>query len=298
MRTLWLPPSTRLFADKAVRQVSELAAQPGAHVVVDDFGDEFTFDVEETPVETEAVVVTLSSGTPLVVGADSVVNVIVDGKARLAPIKANALTVGQYLYMPKRKLRLSAGTAGDEGDGIRLAPDGSDENTGYILREASERLRTGFLMARVEAYEPKFRGDRTGLFLEAADVTMLRLQLILAGHYGMTAVATPGDLRVSIDTRRPSCFPSKLTSGLFHQDKQVALQVVEDFYGRGIFRLAQKLTDRFLEKVWRHGIVFEGAPVENLVKVSYVSKGKRPVKMLRVNTETADTPVETTYATL
>lgn len=295
-RTLWLPPHARVFADKAVWDIESAAGRTMS--VIDDFADEFEITVSKDTSEQPTTLIALASGQPFVVGSDSVIAAIDDGQARVVPRKASELKAGQYLYLPKRKLRLSSGTFGDESDGIMMSRDGISMPDIAFLRVASEALRTSFMMARLESHVPTYRGERGGLYLEAKDVDMLRLQLILAAHYGMSVHTTPGDLRVFVDSGRPSCYPSKLMTGLFYQDKATALKVVEEFYGKGIFRLAQKLTDRFLEKVWRYGVVFEGNPSENLVRVVSATPGRRKLQMHEIKTETEDTPVETTYGTL
>lgn len=228
-------------------------------------------------------------GDPFVLPADALVKPRTPEDATYTPVEVAKLSrEDHYFLLPSRKLR-TAMIASEAA-----LPQLPTDLVSFCQSSAQEQLI--WLLQFLEYTE---RNDpehvRQGMVLKFDDIFQARLGGELASIFGMKCTRHPSRPWVYLDQRRPSCAAAKLLSGVLHGD--ASRQVLFEFYGKGILGATARVNDALIDRCHTTGILVEGQPVENLVKVHQIKVTERERETVTLQI-TNDAHVETTWAQL
>lgn len=281
----------KLFADTVVQTSTgpKLASKAEFFEIIDSFGGSAVISAVKPSGKSKAVLVQLMDhGDPFVLPADALVMPRTPEDARYAPVAAASLDPkDHYFLLPSRKLTLSP----DFPSPAPLPPLPTDIVTFCQSATTEQLIWLLQFLEYVEGNDPEH--VRRGLVLKFDDIFQARLGGELLGLYGIKVFRHPTRPWVYPDQRRPSCAVSKLLAGVLHGE--AARDVLFEFYGKGILQAVARVDETLIAHCMGNGVLAEGQPVENLVKVHQVRVSERERETVTLQI-TRNAHVETTWA--
>lgn len=186
------------------------------------------------------------------------------GTALLGPYRIDeiAKTPGEYsVLLPKRRLAIN------RNGSMVTALD--FENPESLFKVNGVKFLQEFL-TRLSMPEEgdKIKHSVNALYLACDDIVQARWMALLASAHGVRVQIHPNTPIVYVDHKRPSCFITKLSSGVFAGAD--AADVIDEFYGSDLFVPPIEITRDFIARTLDFGVVCEGLPIENFYHISQI----------------------------
>lgn len=282
--------SLTLFDDTLVLTTHGLlrAADASGAFFQDGFGATWQIHEVERTDEARAVLFQLKDhGDPFVLPETAMVRPRTADDARYTAVAADKVSMeDHYFLLPNRKTRLLTvdPTAGMPPMPATLQEVAKSNSADHLI----------WLLQFLEYTEPQDKEHtRRGLVLKFNDIFEARLGGELLSLYGTKVERHRSRTWVYPDQNRPSCYIAKLLAGVL--SGEAFRDVAYEFYGKGILQPTYRVNDSLIRMCEQTGVMLEGQPVENLVKVHHVkrSERKRPAVTLRI---ASDALIETVWA--
>jgi len=284
MRTLTLFEDTPVLTTNGV----VLAAHAKANPIIDSFGECAIVQDVVASGEARAVLFQMKDhGDPFVLPETAMIRPRTPEDGTYAPIAASKVDIeDHYFLLPNRKARLMT------NDPDTLMPALPAPLQTVANTNSGDHLV--WMLQFLEYVEPNDKEHtRRGLVLKFDDIFQARLGGELLGLYGIKVERHRSRPWVYPDQKRPSCFPAKLLAGVL--SGEAFADVAYEFYGKGILHPIHRVNQSLIDLCAATGVLIEGQPVENLVKVSHVkvSERKRQTVTLQLS---HDALIETVWA--